>query len=87
MASNTWTVTEMPDQTGRIAVVTGANTGLGFDTAAGLAARGASVVIAVRDVEKGEDAAARIIATSPGADVAVQPLDLSSLNSVRAGRR
>ena len=84
MASNTWTVAEMPDQTGRIAVVTGANTGLGFDTAAELAARGASIVLAVRDVEKGEDAAARIIATSPGADVAVQPLDLSSLDSVRA---
>ena len=83
MASNPWTVAEMPDQTGRIAVVTGANTGLGFDTAAELAARGASIVLAVRNVEKGEDAAARIIATSPGADVAVQPLDLSSLDSVR----
>ena len=87
MASNTWTVADMPDQTGRIAVVTGANTGLGFETAAALAARGASVVLAVRNVEKGEDAAATIIATTPGADVAVQALDLSSLDSVARGRR
>jgi NAD(P)-dependent dehydrogenase (short-subunit alcohol dehydrogenase family) len=84
MTKNTWTVTDMPDQTGRTAVVTGANTGLGFDTALELAARGATVVLAVRSVEKGEQAAARIATRSPGADVTVQRLDLSSLDSVRA---
>jgi NAD(P)-dependent dehydrogenase (short-subunit alcohol dehydrogenase family) len=56
----TWTETEVPDQTGRTAVVTGANTGLGFETARVLAARGASVVLACRDVGKAKEAAARI---------------------------
>jgi NAD(P)-dependent dehydrogenase (short-subunit alcohol dehydrogenase family) len=65
-------------------VVTGANTGLGFETAQVLAARGASVVLAVRNVEKGKQAAARIAAAAPGATVTVQELDLSSLDSVRA---
>jgi NAD(P)-dependent dehydrogenase (short-subunit alcohol dehydrogenase family) len=83
MPSTPWTVNDMPDQTGRTAVVTGANTGLGFDTARALAARGASVVLAVRSVDKGEEAAARIITTHPGADVSIQRLDLSSLDSVR----
>ncbi|MDX1883524.1 SDR family NAD(P)-dependent oxidoreductase [Mycolicibacterium sp. 120270] len=79
-----WTTTDIPDQTGRTAVVTGANTGLGFETAAALAAKGAHVVLAVRNIEKGNEAAARIGDQSPGASVAVQKLDLSSLESVRA---
>jgi NAD(P)-dependent dehydrogenase (short-subunit alcohol dehydrogenase family) len=74
----------VPGQQGRLAVVTGANTGLGFETARILAARGASVVLAVRDIEKGKRAAARIAGTAPGADVMVQPLDLASLDSIRA---
>ena len=73
----------MPDQHGRLAVVTGANTGLGFETARMLAARGASVVLAARDVDKAKDAAARIAETVPGADLGIQHLDLSSLESVR----
>jgi NAD(P)-dependent dehydrogenase (short-subunit alcohol dehydrogenase family) len=79
-----WTSGDVPGQHGRLAVVTGANTGLGFETARVLAARGASVVLAVRDIEKGKRAAARIAGTAPGADVMVQPLDLASLESVRA---
>src|SRR5882672_4662886 len=79
-----WTSGEVPGQQGRLAVVTGANTGLGFETARVLAARGASVVLAVRDTEKGKAAAARIAGTAPGADVTVQPLDLASLDSIRA---
>ena len=73
----------MPDQTGRLAIVTGSNTGLGFDTARVLAGRGAKVVMAVRDTAKGDAAAARIRALSPGADVTVRKLDLGSLASVR----
>jgi len=79
-----WTSGDVPGQHGRLAVVTGANTGLGFETAQILAARGASVVLAVRDTEKGKRAAARIAAAAPGANVTVQPLDLASLESVRA---
>jgi NAD(P)-dependent dehydrogenase (short-subunit alcohol dehydrogenase family) len=64
-------------------VVTGANTGLGFATARPLAGEHARVVLAVRNVEKGKDAAARISDATPGADIAVQRLDLASLASVR----
>jgi NAD(P)-dependent dehydrogenase (short-subunit alcohol dehydrogenase family) len=79
-----WTSDDVPGQQGRLAVVTGANTGLGFETAQVLAAHGASVVLAVRDTEKGKAAAARIAGTAPGADVTVQRLDLASLDSIRA---
>src|SRR5262252_1973848 len=79
-----WTSDDVPGQHGRLAVVTGANTGLGFETARVLAARGASVVLAVRDTDKGKRAAARIADTAPGANVMVQPLDLTSLESIRA---
>jgi NAD(P)-dependent dehydrogenase (short-subunit alcohol dehydrogenase family) len=79
--SERWTDRDVPGQQGRVAVVTGANTGLGFETAKVLAERGATVVLAVRDVEKGKRAAARFGA---GADVTVQELDLASLESVHA---
>jgi NAD(P)-dependent dehydrogenase (short-subunit alcohol dehydrogenase family) len=78
-----WNTADIPDQTGRIAVVTGANTGLGFETAKALAAKGARVVLAVRNLDKGKDAATLITRATPGADVTLQQLDLSSLASVR----
>jgi NAD(P)-dependent dehydrogenase (short-subunit alcohol dehydrogenase family) len=83
MTNEHWTTNNIPDQTGRLAVITGANTGLGIETAKALAAHGASVVLAVRNTDKGKQAAATITADSPGADVTVQQLDLSSLASVR----
>ena len=79
-----WTTGDIPDQSGRVAVVTGANTGLGYHTAAALAQTGAHVVLAVRNLEKGNLALARIVAAYPRADVTLQQLDLSSLASVRA---
>ena len=79
-----WTASDVPGQSGRVAVVTGANTGIGFETARVLAARGATVVLAVRDTDKGRQAAARISAAAPRADVTVQHLDLTLLDSVRA---
>lgn len=79
-----WTTADIPDQSGRVAVVTGANTGLGFHAAAALAQTGAHVVLAVRNLEKGNLALARIVAAHPAADVTLQQLDLSSLASVRA---
>ena len=78
-----WTENDVPDQTGRLAIVTGSNTGLGYDTARVLAGRGATVVMAVRDTAKGDAAADRIRAISPGADITVRKLDLGSLASVR----
>ncbi|GAA4395317.1 SDR family NAD(P)-dependent oxidoreductase [Tsukamurella soli] len=87
MSKADWTASDIPDQTGRTAVITGANAGLGFQTAAALAAHGAHVVLAVRDLEKGEEAAAGITAESPGAAVTVQQLDLSSLDSIRTAAR
>jgi NAD(P)-dependent dehydrogenase (short-subunit alcohol dehydrogenase family) len=79
-----WTTADIPGQTGRVAVITGSNTGLGYETAAALAAKGANVVLAVRNIEKGKNAAALIVLRNPGANVTVQELDLSSLESVRA---
>jgi NAD(P)-dependent dehydrogenase (short-subunit alcohol dehydrogenase family) len=78
-----WTAADIPDQTGRVAVVTGANTGLGFETASALAAKGAHVVLAVRNLDKGKEAARRIEQAHSGPDVTLQELDLSSLQSIR----
>jgi NAD(P)-dependent dehydrogenase (short-subunit alcohol dehydrogenase family) len=79
-----WTSADIPDQTGRVAVITGANTGLGYETAAALAAKGANVVLAVRNLDKGKDAARRIEQATPAAKVELQELDLTSLDSVRS---
>ena len=78
-----WTETHLPDLTGRRAVVTGANSGLGFETARALAQHGAEVTLAVRSVAKGEDAAERIRWVAPSAAVEVEELDLADLASVR----
>ena len=82
-----WTEDDIPDQSGRVCVVTGANSGLGLETARALAAHGASVVLAVRNLDKGAEAVARIRAATPNADLSVQQLDLASLDSIRAAAR
>ncbi len=89
MASNDtenrdWSESDVPDQSGRVVVITGANTGIGYEAAAVLAHRGAHVVLAVRNLEKGNAALSRIVAASPHADVTLQQLDLTSLDAVRS---
>lgn len=79
-----WTASDVPDQSGRVAVITGANSGIGYEAALVLAGRGARVVLAVRDLTKGRQAADRIRQAHSGAQVEVQELDLTSLASVRA---
>ncbi len=78
-----WTAADIPDQSGRVAVVTGANSGLGLVTARELARAGARVVLACRSTDKGEGAAARISSAVPGAAVEPAVLDLANLESVR----
>ena len=80
----TWTTNNIPDQSGRTAVITGANTGLGLQTATALAAHGAHVVLAVRNLDKGQQAADAIVAKNPGTRVSLQELDLNSQTSIRA---
>ncbi|BBY55342.1 SDR family NAD(P)-dependent oxidoreductase [Mycobacterium koreense] len=78
-----WDSAAVPDQTGRVAVITGSNTGIGFEAARVLADHGAQVVLAVRNLAKGEAAAAQIRAQHPDAQVAITQLDLASLESIR----
>jgi NAD(P)-dependent dehydrogenase (short-subunit alcohol dehydrogenase family) len=79
-----WTAADIPDQSGRIAVVTGANSGIGFFAARDLARAGARVVLAVRNADKGAQAARAIQAVVPNAEIEVGSLDLTSLASVRS---
>src|SRR5262245_60839787 len=74
---------DVPDLTGKTAVITGANTGIGFEAAKVLAARGATVVLACRNPGKAESAVSRIREATPGAEVSTLELDLNSLASVR----
>ncbi len=78
-----WTATKIPDLTGKIAIVTGANSGIGFETARALADKGADVILACRNRDKGEAAVRQIVQAHPGARVEFGHLDLSDLASVR----
>ena len=77
-----WTTADIPDQSGRVAVVTGANGGLGLEVARELARRGARVVMAARDQAKAAAAEASIRAQVPDALLELRPLDLASQASV-----
>jgi NAD(P)-dependent dehydrogenase (short-subunit alcohol dehydrogenase family) len=77
-----WTAADVPDQSGRVAVVTGANVGLGLATARELGRAGARVVLGVRNTTKGDQAAATIRSRAPGAELEVRQLDLADLESV-----
>lgn len=77
-----WTLNDIPDLKGRLAIVTGSNSGTGYETALVLAGRGADVIIAARNAAKAEAARRRILSAHPRASVRFEPLDLASQASV-----
>jgi len=81
--SNTGKDIEIPDQTGTLAVVTGANSGIGLGITRRLAAAGAEVILAVRNQEKGSQAVKDILTENPSAKLSVEKMDLASLQSIR----
>ena len=83
MSKRNWSATELPNQSGRVAIVTGANSGIGFETARVLASKGATVVMACRNPDKANPKAEEIRAAQPDATVEVMVLDLADLDSVR----
>ncbi len=79
-----WTTNDIPDLSGRTVIITGATSGIGYEAALALAARGAETILAVRDTARGQACASRIRTAHGGAKVSVSALDLASLASVRA---
>ena len=82
MKDMNWTVENMPDLTGKIIVVTGGNSGLGYESVKAFAMKGAEVVLASRSTEKGEEARTEILKVIPGGKIKVMQLDLGDLDSV-----
>ena len=83
MAKTNWNTENIPDQKGRVVIVTGATSGLGKEAARVLAGKNARVIMAVRNVNKGEDVAGEIRNEFQNAEVSVRDLDLSSLESIK----
>jgi NAD(P)-dependent dehydrogenase (short-subunit alcohol dehydrogenase family) len=83
MSKQNWSAEQLDDQTGRVAIVTGSNSGIGFETARVLAEKGAIVIMACRNLEKAKPKADEIRQAHPSANVEVMELDLSDLDSVR----
>lgn len=79
-----FTTADVPDQRGRTILVTGANTGIGFEAAKALASKGARVLLGCRDADRGKAAMARIAAETPGAELDLILLDQADLSSVRS---
>ena len=80
----TWSIEDVSSQTGKVFVITGANVGLGYESARALAAKGAEVVLAVRTLSKGEEAAQQIRVAQPAAKVRIMELNLADLTSIAA---
>lgn len=83
MSQNNWSIAEVPSQKGKIAIVTGANTGLGYETALALAQKDMKVILACRNMVKAENAKAKIKKAYPNANLECKQIDLSKLGSVR----
>jgi NAD(P)-dependent dehydrogenase (short-subunit alcohol dehydrogenase family) len=81
--SQKWTRQNIPDLTGKVIVVTGANSGLGFECSKALAEKGATVVMTARNLDKGEKARSEILSTVPDASLDLMKLDVGDLSSVR----
>ena len=84
MATNNWTTENIPDQKGRVAIVTGSSSGIGYEAARVLANKNATVIVAVRNLEKGIKAADKIRSQNKAASIQVMELDLADLSSVAA---
>ncbi len=82
MSSKNWDATNVPMQQGKLAIVTGSSSGIGFETARILASKNAKVIIAVRNIEKGNKALEKIKSEFPAANVEVRILDLADLKSI-----
>src|SRR5208282_4532854 len=78
-----WTADDMPDLSGKTVIVTGGNSGIGYEAALQFARKQAHTILACRSLEKADAAAKQIVAANPGAAVEVMELDLSSLASIR----
>lgn len=83
MSKQNWTTNNIPDLTGKTIIVTGGNSGLGFESVKAFAEKGADVIMASRSLEKGNSAKEEIMKVSPKGSVQVMDLDLASLNSVK----
>src|SRR5215212_4883161 len=83
MTRTQWTINDIPNQRGNVAVVTGGNSGIGYEAALALAGKGARVILAVRNAAKGQAAVTALQRAHPGAIAEVMVLDLSNLTSVR----
>lgn len=83
MSMNKWDSNNIPDQRGKVIIVTGSSSGIGFEAARVLASKNATIIIAVRNMEKGNAAANKIRAQHNNSDIQVMELDLASLESVR----
>jgi NAD(P)-dependent dehydrogenase (short-subunit alcohol dehydrogenase family) len=78
-----WSFQDIPNLSGRVAIVTGANSGIGFEMSRALAGKGAEVIMACRSMQRGEDALQKILEEQPGANITLIQLDLADLSSVR----
>ncbi len=84
MTKTKWTLNDIPNLSGKVIIVTGGNSGLGFESVKALASNGAEVIMACRSIQKGEKARNQILETFPEADIKVLQLDLMDLSSVKS---